>query len=82
MSTVAAFEDRLFYRLDYIWPVKRVLHKGIMAVAHAVFPRFRDTIIAEGPGAIKEVGPFIKAQGFKKALIMTDATLVKIGLAK
>lgn len=81
MAKVASLEDRLFYRLDYIWPVKRVLHKGIMAIAHAVFPRFRDTILAEGPGAIKEVGPFIKEQGYKKALIMTDATLVKIGLA-
>lgn len=81
MSTVAAVEDRLFYRLDYVWPVKRLIHKAIMGIAHAVFPRFRDTILAEGPGAIKEVGPFIKEQGFHKALIMTDATLVKIGLA-
>ncbi|MBP1723960.1 MAG: L-threonine dehydrogenase, partial [Deltaproteobacteria bacterium] len=39
------------------------------------------SVIVNGPGAAKEVGNFAKGLG-KKALIVTDANLEKIGLPK
>lgn len=53
----------------------------IMAVADQVFGFFMPVVNLMGPGSVKEVGVQAKALGLKKALIVTDAGLEKMGVA-
>jgi alcohol dehydrogenase len=52
-----------------------------MAVADQVFGFFMPVVNLMGPGSVKEVGVQAKALGLKKALIVTDAGLEKMGVA-
>lgn len=52
-----------------------------MAVADQVFGFFMPVMNLMGPGSVKEVGVQAKALGLKKALIVTDAGLEKMGVA-
>jgi len=52
-----------------------------MALAEQSFYFFIPTISILGVGCSKEAGPQCKSLGFKKALIVTDAGLAKLGVA-
>ncbi len=52
-----------------------------MALAEQSFYFFIPTISILGVGCAKEAGPQAKSLGFKKALIVTDAGLAKLGVA-
>jgi len=52
-----------------------------MALAEQSFSFFIPTISILGVGCSKEIGPHAKTQGFKKALLVTDAGLAKMGVA-
>ncbi|PKM59749.1 MAG: L-threonine dehydrogenase [Firmicutes bacterium HGW-Firmicutes-4] len=52
-----------------------------MAIADQVFGFFMPVVNLMGPGSVKEVGVQAKALGLKKALIVTDAGLEKMGVA-
>lgn len=82
MKTLATLEDNAFYLLSYNWPIKHLAHKLIVGGLHALDFKLPENAVSMEPGCVKEVGPFIKKQGCKKALIMTDSTLSKIGLVK
>ena len=45
------------------------------------FGFFLPTQIMFGRGVVKEVGEEIKARGLKKPMLVTDAGIIKIGLA-
>jgi len=52
-----------------------------MALADQSFPFFIPTISILGVGCSKEVGAQAKTLGFKKAIVVTDAGLAKLGVA-
>lgn len=52
-----------------------------MAIADQVFGFFMPVVNLMGPGSVKEVGAQAKSLGLKKALIVTDAGLEKMGVA-
>lgn len=52
-----------------------------MAIADQVFGFFMPVVNLMGPGSVKEVGVQAKSLGLKKALIVTDAGLEKLGVA-
>lgn len=52
-----------------------------MAVADQVFGYFMPVVNLMGPGSVKEVGPQAKSLGLKKALIVTDEGMAKLGVA-
>lgn len=52
-----------------------------MALADQVYGFFIPTVSLMGVGAAKQVGPQAKSLGGKKALIVTDKVLAKLGLA-
>jgi alcohol dehydrogenase len=52
-----------------------------MAIADQVFGFFMPVVNLMGPGSVKEVGVQAKSLGLKKALIVTDAGLEKMGVA-
>jgi alcohol dehydrogenase len=52
-----------------------------MAIADQVFGFFMPVVNLMGPGSVKEVGVQAKALGLKKALIVTDAGMEKMGVA-
>lgn len=52
-----------------------------MAVADQVFGYFMPVVNLMGPGAVKEVGEQAKGLGAKKALIVTDEGMTKMGVA-
>lgn len=52
-----------------------------MALAEQSFFFFIPTVSILGVGCAKEAGPKAKSLGFKKALIVTDAGLAKLGVA-
>ena len=82
MKGMAAVEDFAFQYLDYVYPVKSAFAKLEAAVLHVISFKFPENAIAEGPGSIAKLGGFMKGEGFKKALIMTDKNLVALGLVK
>lgn len=53
-----------------------------MAVVHEVYGYFMPTVNLMGAGAAQQAGEQAKALGAKKALIVTDAFLNKIGMAQ
>lgn len=52
-----------------------------MAIADQVFGYFMPVVNLMGPGAVKEVGAQAASLGLKKAIIVTDAGLAKMGVA-
>jgi len=52
-----------------------------MAIADQVFGYFMPVVNLMGPGSVKEVGEQAKGLGAKKALIVTDAGMQKMGVA-
>lgn len=82
MKLLATAEDTLFMYGDYFWKLKRVFHKVECSVIHAIQFKFLENCVAEGPGAIQKLGPYLAKQGLKKALVMTDQNLVSLGLVK
>lgn len=52
-----------------------------MAIADQVFGFFMPVVNLMGPGSVKEVGVQAKALGLKKALIVTDQGMEKMGVA-
>ena len=52
-----------------------------MAIADQVFGFFMPVVNLMGPGAVKEVGPQAAGLGLKKALIVTDPGMNKMGVA-
>lgn len=52
-----------------------------MAIADQVFGFFMPVVNLMGPGSVKEVGVQAKALGLKKALIVTDTGMEKMGIA-
>nr|WP_320024711.1 iron-containing alcohol dehydrogenase [uncultured Acetobacterium sp.] len=52
-----------------------------MAIADQVFGFFMPVVNLMGPGSVNEVGVQAKALGLKKALIVTDAGMEKMGIA-
>lgn len=52
-----------------------------MAIADQVFGFFMPVVNLMGPGSVKEVGPQAAGLGLKKALIVTDVGMEKLGVA-
>lgn len=52
-----------------------------MAIADQVFGYFMPVVNLMGPGSVKEVGPQAAGLGLKKALIVTDPGMNKMGIA-
>lgn len=52
-----------------------------MAIADQVFGYFMPVVNLMGPGAVKEVGAQAASLGLKKAIIVTDAGMQKMGVA-
>lgn len=82
MKVLATVEDTVFYYGDYFWKFKKFFHTVEGAVLHAIDFKFPENCIAEGPGALAKLGPFMKQNGWKKAFIQTDKNLVELGLVK
>lgn len=82
MKGLAAIEDGVFHYADYVYPVKRCFHKVETTAIQLLGFKFPENAIAEGAGSIAKLGGFMKREGMKKALIMTDKNLVELGLVK
>ncbi len=74
--------DPLFYGLSYIGGLKKFAAKTIAVLGHAVSFKFPENAVATGAGSIAKLGGFVKQNGWKKPLIMTDKNLVELGLVK
>ena len=82
MKVLAVTEDTVFYYGDYFWKFKKFFQWAVATALHALSFKFPENTIAEGPGALQKLGPFMKEQGWKKAFIMTDKNLVELGQVK
>ncbi len=74
--------DTIFYLGSYVGWLKKLAAKVIAVGGHMLAFKFPENAVAEGAGAIKELGAFCKKNGWKKPLIVTDKTLNDIGLVK
>ncbi len=54
----------------------------VVNLAETTFGFFIPSVTLMGPGCAKEVGPKAKELGAKKALIITDAGLHKMGVSE
>lgn len=82
MKLLAGLEDTVFQYGSYIWPLKKLGHTAIAVILHAIDFKFPENAVLEGPGSIAKTGEFLKSQGIKKPLIMTDKNLIAAGQVK
>lgn len=82
MKLLAKTEDLVFQYGSYCWPLKKCAHKAIAIVLHCLSFKFPENAVLEGEGSIAKVGDFLKSEGVKKPLIMTDKNLVELGQVK
>lgn len=65
-------------------PIKKLTYRIIQKTmkAFGLFLPFRTPKQLKGPGAIEEVPALLKTQTIQRVILVTDATLMKLGLAK
>lgn len=81
-EAIMALEDYAA-KIAAIAPVQKAIHRVVATTEYFIFPLlipFQDII--EGPGSSERAVELLKNNGNKKALIITDAVLVKLGILK
>lgn len=74
--------DTIFYLGSYAGALKNLAAKIIAVGGHVIGFKFPENAVAAGAGSIAKLGGFCRKNNWKKPLIVTDKSLVKIGLVQ